>query len=83
MAPGVMPKLGEPITCDGPCQHKDCEAWRNQAALPCALCGKVIREGDAYFVRKVEHGYVTVQVHHECAENEALDEGAAHRWATS
>jgi len=82
MAAGIMPAMQEPQVCEGECEHRDCASWKAQAALPCALCGKLIEAGDDYFVREVKDGRVTVQVHGRCAEQEAESEGAAHRWAT-
>ena len=68
MAYGVMPKLGEPVTCDGPCEHRDCAATRAMAATPCHYCGKVVEAGDTYYLE--EHK----PVHFLCA-HEAVEQG--------
>lgn len=65
MAAGVMFKLGEPITCNDPCAHKDCAANRAQAALPCHLCGKAIRPGERYYVLQTLAFRVALQQHAE------------------
>ncbi len=54
MAYFTMPKVGEPITCDGECGHKDCQATRKQAATPCDACGKIIEAGKPFVFIKQE-----------------------------
>ena len=49
MAFGIMPKLGEPETCDGPCKHRDCAATRAMVDSPCGICGEPIRSGDRFY----------------------------------
>jgi hypothetical protein len=47
MAYFKMPKIGEPVTCDGPCEHTDCKATREMANTPCQICGEIIAAGRA------------------------------------
>ena len=49
MAFGIMPKLGEPTTCDGPCNHIDCREWQRFIGAPCAICGRPVKPGDSYY----------------------------------
>jgi hypothetical protein len=48
MAYFTMPKIGEPITCNGDCGHRDCQLTREQANTPCDACGKIIEAGTAF-----------------------------------
>lgn len=64
MAAGIMPKIGEPVTCDGPCKHRDCKLTRELAATPCSICDKIIRAGARYYLRDNK------PVHASCVEAE-------------
>ncbi len=47
--PNVLPKLGEPTTCDEPCEHRDCAEWRKRIGIACTTCGEPMAEGDYYY----------------------------------
>lgn len=63
MAAGIMPKIGEPVTCDSPCEHRDCQATRKLAETPCAICKEPIKAGSRFYMRKNE------PVHAKCVED--------------
>lgn len=63
MAAGVMFKIGEPVTCDQECGHRDCAASRKMAATPCHLCQKLIEPGRRYY--REDDGRL---VHEACLE---------------
>lgn len=65
MAAGLMPKIGEPTTCDGPCKHRDCQLTRKLAATPCSICNQLIAAGARFYHRGNEE-----IVHASCAEKE-------------
>lgn len=48
MAYFIMPAVGEPVTCDIPCEHKDCQFVRELTTTPCDLCGKTVEAGRPY-----------------------------------
>jgi len=52
MAYFIMPKIGEPVTCKEPCNHRDCMATRRLATTPCDICGKLVEAGTAYVFTK-------------------------------
>lgn len=68
MAAGTVPQLGEPITCDEPCRHKDCEEIRALVGSPCRICGTALKSGQRYF--RESDGQLT---HEVCAMEEAED----------
>ena len=70
MAAGIMPKLGEPTTCAGPCKHLDCIAWRKLVGSPCKTCGAPINPGDSYY----QDSPTAAAEHEECALKRATDE---------
>ncbi len=56
MASLIMPTLGEPDTCNGPCEHTDCAHWRAVVGSPCAICGAPVEAGEAfYFVHNAQN----------------------------
>ena len=48
MAALVMPTLGEPQTCDGPCHHRDCAYWQRIVGKACVLCGEAVDSGQRF-----------------------------------
>lgn len=48
MAALVMPTLGEPQTCDGPCHHRDCAYWQRIVGKACVLCGEPVTSGQRF-----------------------------------
>ena len=65
MGYATMPELGEPTTCDGPCKHRDCAAWRRDINAPCAICAKPVKPGQNYYLRD------GAPIHTTCAFAEA------------
>ena len=53
-----VPCLGEPVTCDGPCQHSDCATTRELVSNPphCEVCGDKLKSGELFF-RTDEDGW--------------------------
>ena len=70
MAWGIMTELKEPMVCDKPCQHKDCEATRKMVGSLCAICQKPIISGERFQFDKAN----AIQ-HALCGELEAEREG--------
>ena len=48
MAYLIMPTLGEPMTCDVPCAHKDCAWWRSIVGSPCTICTQPVEAEDRF-----------------------------------
>ena len=48
MAAIIMPTLGEPQTCDGPCHHRDCTYWRQIVGKACVLCSEPVNSGERF-----------------------------------
>lgn len=65
MAAGVMPKLGEPTTCETTCSHSDCMFWRKTIGSPCDSCGRPINAGQRYYQRENK-----TLVHASCIEGD-------------
>ena len=50
MGYGIVPNIkDEKIVCQGPCQHRDCAANREQFTKNCNLCNKPMLPGDAFY----------------------------------
>lgn len=49
MAAGIMPKLGEPLTCDEPCAHSDCAATRELIGRLCVICLRPVNSGESFY----------------------------------
>ena len=59
MAPLIMPKLGEPQTCSGPCEHRDCAYWRQIVGKACVLCSEPVDSGQRFYFH---HGPKRIRV---------------------
>jgi hypothetical protein len=69
MAYSIMPKRGEPVTCQGLCEHIDCGAWHRMIDALCIRCQKPVRTGESYLGTNPE----TLE-HFDCALR-AVEEG--------
>jgi len=49
MGYGIAPPKGEPTFCEGPCEHRDCEVWREFFASKCEICEQPFEEGQRYY----------------------------------
>jgi len=49
MGYAIVPPKGEPTFCEEPCNHKDCELWREFFTSKCEICGKTFEEGQRYY----------------------------------
>lgn len=65
MGYAIAPKVGEPLCCETPCNHKDCAAMRADFIdnANCKICGKPIEHGDKFYY--IEQGK-TDKVHFIC-----------------
>jgi hypothetical protein len=64
MAAGIMVNLGEPVTCDEECNHRDCLLWRKMVGQACSVCGKPIQPGQRYYRndKPLPDGAVTLSI---------------------
>ncbi len=52
MAAIIMPELGQPQTCDGPCWHIGCAYWRRIVGKVCVLCGEPVTSGQRFLFHR-------------------------------
>lgn len=52
------------------CEHRDCQALREQLKIPCTVCGKEIKPGDPVYFDKIEGGRVVAWSHFRCVHGE-------------
>lgn len=53
------------------CNHTDCQDSREALKIPCTICGKSIKPGDAIYFDKIINGKVAGWSHFHCVhENE-------------
>ena len=71
MAAGIVPRQGEPTMCEHPCNHKDCQLWREFFASTCEICGGPFGEGQQYYQTEPGRELKTERrwVHARCEED--------------
>lgn len=69
--PGQVVRGVEVGPCVKPCDHRDCEHTRQQAAAPCVHCGKPIGYGAPMYLLPDDKGLSHADCEMKAAESEA------------